>query len=68
MYFVIVIQFVKDGTTPCNIFSFNTKVEASSYYHNTLASCYINENLNDFLVQLIDDNGIICSTEKKGIF
>lgn len=65
-YYVISIQHINDGTTPCSIFVYDTEDAARMAFHQTLASDYANSNLTGFLVQLIDDSGVIINTENGG--
>lgn len=56
-YFVISIQ--KIGTTNIqSIYAYNTKEEALSVYHNTLASNYASTTLDFFSVIVLNQYGI----------
>ena len=60
-YFVVSIQKVGE-TNPCSIFSYDTKEQACSAYHSTLASNYVSETLDAFSVVLLNEHG---ATEMK---
>lgn len=55
-YFVINIQKTDESTIQ-SIFSYTSKEEALSTYHNTLASNYVSSTLRSFCVMLINEHG-----------
>lgn len=56
-YFVISIQNLKSGSTAQSIFAYDTREEALSVYHSTLASNYISESLSGFCTMVINSHG-----------
>jgi len=56
MFYVVSTQTVGE-THPCSIFAFETKEEAMSRYHSTLASDYVAENLDAFAVAVLNEHG-----------
>ena len=56
MFFVVSIQRTGDSN-PVSIFAYNTKEEALSAYHSTLASNYISETLVEFCAMVVNEHG-----------
>ena len=53
-----VVTMMKEGSSnPCSIFGYNTREEACSVYHNTLASAYVSATLDAFSVVLLNEHG-----------
>ena len=64
-YYLIIIEKLIDETNPCVIYSYDTKDSVMSAYHSNLSSIYANENIIDFIVEVMDDNGSILYMEKR---
>ena len=55
-YYVVTIQKT-ETENPVSIFGYETREEAQSAFHSTLASCYQNENLVEFSVVVLNEHG-----------
>jgi len=62
-HFLISIQYVNDGTSPCGIFAYENREAALSAFYSTVASNYANPNLNGFLCMVIDEYGMTIRKE-----
>ena len=56
-YYVVSIQNFKAGSYAQSIFAYDTREEALSVYHSTLASNYVSDALSGFCVMVINGHG-----------
>ena len=59
MFYLITIQYLNDGTKPSSMAAYTDEKAVISAYYSTLASCYINDNLDFFSVTIMDEAGNI---------
>lgn len=59
MFYLISIQYVNDGTKPASLLAYESEKAVISAYYSTLASNYVNDNLDFFSVSIMNEAGNI---------
>ena len=62
-YYVVNGIIMKDETTPQSVFCYDSKDDAFSVYHTTLASNYANKDIRSFFVCILDSYGVQINRE-----